>query len=114
GHTKGVSSVTFSPNGDILATASDDGTARLWNIATGHLLHTLIGHTKGVSSVTFSPNGDILATASDDGTARLWNVTAPKPDSAIASICQAVGRDLTMRERADYLLKSSPSSVCHF
>ncbi|MGH3808360.1 MAG: AAA family ATPase, partial [Pseudonocardiaceae bacterium] len=74
GHTGPVAEVTFSPNGHILATASGDGTAKLWDAATHQLIATLTGHTNIVRSVAFSPDGHILATASDDGTAKLWDV----------------------------------------
>ena len=65
--------VAFSPDGRLLATASLDGTARLWDPATGEHRRTLTGHTGWVHGVAFSPDGRLLATASDDGTARLWD-----------------------------------------
>ncbi len=74
GHTGPVAEVTFSPNGHILATASGDGTAKLWDAATHQLIATLTGHTNIVRSVAFSPDGHILATASGDKTAKLWDV----------------------------------------
>jgi uncharacterized protein with WD repeat len=65
--------VAFSPDGTRLATASQDGTARLWDGRTGQELLALRGHTAVVTSVAFSPDGTRLATASLDGTARLWD-----------------------------------------
>lgn len=66
-----VWAVQFSPDGNTLATASDDGTAQLWT-REGTLIATLNGHSGSVWDVQFSPDGTTLATASLDGTAKLW------------------------------------------
>ncbi|MDX2230735.1 MAG: caspase family protein [Leptolyngbyaceae cyanobacterium bins.349] len=71
GHTNYVGGVSFSPDGQIIATASDDKTVKLWNLA-GQEIRTLTGHTEPVVDVSFSPDGQTIGTASMDGTARLW------------------------------------------
>src|SRR5262249_40313777 len=65
-----------SPDGRLLATASHDGTARTWDIASGTARATLQGHDSSVQSVAFSPDGALLATASGDGTARIWDIAS--------------------------------------
>ena len=66
-----VESVAFSPDGTMLATGDEGGTARLWNVATGRQVRSL--STGGnVYSVAFSPDGKMLATGG--GAAELWNV----------------------------------------
>ncbi|MFJ2743594.1 hypothetical protein ACIO3O_28540 [Streptomyces sp. NPDC087440] len=82
GHTGAVYLTSFSPNGQLLATASYDRTVRLWDVADPSrpksLGAPLAGHQSWVSSAVFSPDGTTLASASDDGTIRLWNVRDPQ------------------------------------
>jgi WD40 repeat protein len=69
------SSAVFNPDGTLVVTASDDGTARIWNTASGRLLHILRGHHGHVHSAVFNPDGTLVVTASDDGT-RIWNTAS--------------------------------------
>ena len=77
GHKGAVWSVSFSPDGNFLASGSDDETIRLWEVGTGQHSGTLTGHTDWVRSVAFSPDGTTLASGSDDGTIRLWDIMLP-------------------------------------
>ena len=72
GHQKVVYGLSFSPDGKMLASGSEDNTIKLWS-TDGRLLHTLIGHQGPVSSVSFSPNGRTLASGSYDNTIKLWS-----------------------------------------
>ena len=76
GHTSVVFSVQFSPDGNRLVTASDDGSVFLWDLSTGNVVQTFSGHTGPIRGLDFSPDGARLATSSWDGTARIWDVSS--------------------------------------
>ncbi len=61
-----------------LATASFDGTAKLWDAATGAVKHTLAGHKGVVMTVAVSPDGKTIATGGIDTTIRLWDAATGK------------------------------------
>jgi WD40 repeat protein len=72
GHSSSVRAVVFSPDGQLVASASGDSTVRVWETATGACRHELKGHTEYVYAVVFSPDGQLVASASNDTTVRVW------------------------------------------
>ena len=84
GHQDDVEAVAFSPDGELIATASADGTARVWDVATRRQSSVLMGHGGQVNSVAFLPDGTHIATASDDGTARIWQVQSGRQTNVLA------------------------------
>ena len=76
GHNATVQSVSFSPDGRMLASGCADNTIELWDVAGGQLLRTLQGHAAAVASVAFSPDGRTLASGSGDRTIKLWDVAS--------------------------------------
>jgi WD40 repeat protein len=101
-----VTAVAFSPDGKLLATASDDGTARLWDPGTGQSVgQPLTRHTGAVYSVAFSPEGKLLATGSADNTARLWDVLDPQ------AACRLVDH-LVTRQQLEEALDGQPIKAC--
>jgi len=67
-----VNVCAFSPDGTKILTASDDQTAKIFEVDTGECLVVLVGHEQLVRSATFSPDGIYVLTASDDDTAIIW------------------------------------------
>lgn len=64
--------MAIAPNDKLLATGSQDRTAKLWALPQCQLLGIFSGHRRGLWCVQFSPMDQVLATASADGTVKLW------------------------------------------
>ena len=74
GHTEGVDSLTFSPDGTSLVSGSNDNTVKLWDLQTGGVVKTFLGHTKRVWSVSISADLTTIASGSSDHTIHLWDI----------------------------------------
>ena len=66
GHDGPVNKLAFTPDGRTLVSASDDKTARVWNVASGELVRKFEGHRDRVYCVAISPDGSLAATGSHD------------------------------------------------
>lgn len=77
GHEKKISGIAFSPDGDRLATSSDDGTIRLWEVKSGRPVLLLGDHTGATTSVAFSRDGRRLASAGWDRKVKVWDAQVP-------------------------------------
>ena len=86
GHKDHIRQLVFSGDGTQLATASHDGTARLWAIPSGELLATFSGHKEFVTATAFSGDARTLATGSYDGTIKLWNLATRREINSIGNI----------------------------
>ena len=92
GHTNVIQGVAFSNDGMRVASASSDGTLRLWDVQTGETIQSFTGHTGGVNAVDIASNQLQLLSASADGSARLWDI---ETGEVLASVNPSEGSVLT-------------------
>jgi Serine/threonine protein kinase len=67
--------ISFNPQGNILASGGWDNVIKFWNPKNGQLIKTLSGHQEAINSLAFSPDGQLLASGSNDNTIKIWDVS---------------------------------------
>ena len=85
GHTINVLDVTFSPKGDLVASASADSTIKLWDVRTQRELRTLVGHLGPVYTIAFDRDGKRIASGAMDDTVRVWDVGSGRELARLAT-----------------------------
>ena len=101
-----VLSLAFSPDGQTLASGSQNKTIALWDVATQQLIgHPLKGHQAPVVRLVFSPDGKTLASGSLDGSIISWDVSS---ESWRDRACRIANRDLTQREWGQFISTDVP------
>jgi eukaryotic-like serine/threonine-protein kinase len=74
GHEHVVKSLIYTPDGKYLASASSDGSIKIWDLSKKRARCALRGHELSVNALAVSPNGDLIASASSDGTVKIWDL----------------------------------------
>ena len=110
GHLSAVSSIAFSPDGKMLASAGDDDTLRLWNVEEGSEIKSITEHSNDVHSVVFSPDGKTLASGSKDNTIKLveipsGDVIATLEHAYVESVAFSPDGQILASAGADYAIK---------
>jgi WD40 repeat protein len=68
--------IAFSPDGTILASGASDFTIKLWDVASGNEIRSLVGHTNFIGRLAFSPKGDLLVSMAYEQPVKLWDVAS--------------------------------------
>ena len=110
-HVNIATMATFSPDGDIVASTSEDNTAVLWNWRERKALHVLKGHTKEVVHAAFSLDGKILATCGRDSKAILWDVGSGIQRTVVDDHTGSVNAALYSPDGTTLITASSDRSV---
>jgi WD40 repeat protein len=101
GHAAGVRDLTFSPDGTLLLSGSVDGTARLWEVATGVELRRYNRRPFTVHGVAFAPDGRTVLVAATDGLAQRYDVDY---QATVRYVCGRLKRDFSAEELTQYEL----------
>ena len=101
GHEDGVLAVSFDPTGQLIVTASNDNTIRIWDLE-GTLITTLSGHTQGVHDVAIETEAEYVVSASADSTILIWErQDMDDIDALLQSSCNWLSDYLTYNDSVD-------------
>lgn len=90
-HSREINALAFSPDGQRLATASTDGTVKIWDLGNGHEILSYSGHKEKVRAMAWSNDGTFIASAGNEKAIRIWDPTNGKDKQII----NAIGENVT-------------------
>jgi WD40 repeat protein len=95
GHTAPVRAAAFSPDGRLLATAGDDRSIIIWDVATGTRWATLAGHDQPVTTIAWGPGGTSLISGSEDHTVLAWTMST---EAVVHHLCDKLAHDFHIEQ----------------
>lgn len=110
---KGVKVLALAPDGKTVASAHDDSTVRLWDIASSTETVTFYGHTERVNSIVFSPDSKMLVSGSNDETIIFWDVNKKRKITTLTGHDDSV-QAVTFSQNGEILASGSTDSTIRF
>ncbi len=102
-----ISAISFSPQSDLLAVASEDGATRLYSTSTGELVSMLCGSRGSVNDVSFSADGQLIVTANEGGTADVWRTPHTTDNDPNRRVDNNSSKKDSQQERSDFYVPRS-------
>ncbi|MEJ0050154.1 MAG: TIR domain-containing protein [Methylovirgula sp.] len=113
GHRNAITRLSFAPDGDYLASAAADGTARAWSLAqnTDATFALYAEGTKEIRTISTSPDHQWVAAGGADGTIEVWNPTSGTSDQFVVSTSDAEIRDLAWSHKNNLAVLEDDDTV---
>lgn len=111
GHSKAITALAFTKDGSQLASGSDDGTVRIWDLKKRQVRHVLAQHRGPITAIEFGHEEMRIATASVDGTAVLWDLATGKAQVTIAAHSRDRVRSIHFSAHDDYVVTTGDDAT---
>jgi hypothetical protein len=111
GHDRGILDLAYSPDGAQLASVGRDNVLKIWNSATGALLHTCSGHVSPVGCVAYHPAGNLLVSGDESGTILCWDAQTGKKLRSISTLSSQRLSRLAFDAGGNYLVAAGDGGL---